>query len=188
MGIRRGGMLGRSRRRLTRPTLETLEGRRVLSASILPSPPQVAGSNLWIQGGQVQGFVITFTKPMAPGPAQNPANYQVYELSPFSQVPLASAVYQASLKEVILIPSHPMPVAKYTVASGAKGHTSPIVDTTGHAINNQGTGYPNGVLFAAFPKQGYAVGIVQQAKIHAEHAKKRVSSVLNHVFNPFSGF
>jgi hypothetical protein len=169
-----------------RLTLESLEGRRVMSGSLVAVPPQVAGSQLWIQGGQVEGFIIKFSKPMAPGPAQNPANYQVYELSPFSQVPLIAAIYEDPQKEVILIPAHPMPVAKYTVASGAAGSPSELVDTTGRPINNRGTGYPNGVLFAAFPKQGYAVGIVQQAHIHAEHEKERVNNILNRVLNPFS--
>jgi hypothetical protein len=186
MGMRRGGMLRRGRRRSTRPTLESLEGRRVLSASMLGVPPQVAGSQLLSQGGQVQGFLIKFTRPMEPGPAQNPGNYQVYELSPFTQVPLVAAVYQAAQKEVILIPAHPMPVAKYTVASGAAGHPSALVDTVGHGINNRGTGYPNGVLFAAFPKQGYLVGIVEQARVKAAKAKQSVNNILNHVFNPFS--
>jgi hypothetical protein len=186
MRMRLGGIGKRGRRPSMRLTLETLEGRRVLNASLLAVPPQVAGSQLWIQSGQVEGFIIKFSKPMAPGPAQNPGNYQVYELSPFSQVPLIAAIYEDPQKEVILIPAHPMPVAKYTVASGAAGSPSELVDTTGRPINNRGTGYPNGVLFAAFPKQGYAVGIVQQARIHAEHEKERVNNILNRVLNPFS--
>jgi hypothetical protein len=185
----RGARSGRFRL-ASKPRLESLEGRRVYSATPIAAPagPLVQASQLWIEGGKVQGFIISFNQPMAPGPVQDPRNFQIYELSPFSQVPLSRAVYVPTLREVILIPAYPMPVTKYSAASGAAGHPSQIVNTVGQGINNQGTGYPNDVLFAMFPTQGYSPGIVLQARLAAQHRKQQIHNTLNHIFNPFSNF
>jgi hypothetical protein len=177
-------------RRASKPRLESLEGRRVYSGTPIAAPagPLVQASQLWIEGGKVEGFIISFNQPMAPGPIQDPRNFQIYELSPFSRVPLSRAVYVPTLREVILIPAYPMPVTKYTAASGAAGHPSEIVNTIGQGINNQGSGYPNNVLFAAFPTQGYSPGIVLQARLTAQHRKQRLHDTLNRILNPFSNF
>ncbi len=183
-GFARVTIRGRTRK----PTLERLEDRRVFAAGAggaAATGLEVVRSELWVQGITASAFVVTFNKPLAPGPAQNPLNYTVFSTSPVAPVPLAAAVYVPSLNSVFLVPSHTVPVGRYVVESGAAGAPSAVVDATGQPIKNPGTTYPTGELFATFPAKGSSPGVVMQAAAAAAHRKKALNQTLNRIFNPF---
>jgi hypothetical protein len=86
----------------------------VITHSADTTPPKVIATKMLTRGPDVTGFVITFSKPMAPGPVQDVNNYGIDDprstrrikrsdwAFPTRQIALKSAVYDPATHSVTL--------------------------------------------------------------------------------------
>jgi hypothetical protein len=91
------------------------------------TPPTVVGSKVLTHGSYITGFVITFSKPMAPGPVSDVSNYaiddprsmkmnkRIHQQYASRTIPLKSAVYDPNTYSVTLLTAGK--VKKYPVFS-----------------------------------------------------------------------
>ncbi len=142
----------------------TSEAFLIITHSADTTPPIIVASKALTKGPNITGFVLTFSKAMAPGPVQDVSNYAV--VNPHSNhlvkskqwltiatVPLSSAVYDPTTHSVTLTLAHRL--KKYPIitisdsqleqgmnAVGSNAPTasqllpaiSPITDSTGNPI------------------------------------------------------
>jgi hypothetical protein len=156
----------------------TSEAFLIITHSSDTTPPQIIASKALTRGAYVTGFVLTFSKDMAPGPVQDVSNYAVenprsYRLVRGKQwltsrtVPLSSAVYDPTTRSVTLTLAHRIKefptitisdaqLEEETNAVGLNPATStpplaaisPITDTTGNPIADSLAGPSVGHFYA----------------------------------------
>jgi hypothetical protein len=142
----------------------TSEAFLIISHSADTTPPTIVATKALTKGPDITGFVLTFSKAMAPGPVQDVSNYAVvnphsYHVRKRKQwltsatVPLSSAVYDPTTDSVTLTLAHRIkksPIITITdsqseqemnvvgenapTASELLPAISPITDTTGNPM------------------------------------------------------
>jgi hypothetical protein len=138
--------------------------------NIVTGPDQIPPSIIKAQVKQ-QGIILTFNKPMAPGPVQNVHNYIVTANLPVSTahligvfltgrypnppvVALKAATYDPATDTVTLVPKKALSASNYNVASpGVLGtlrlqrrnpdNIQPLTDTNGREIGDDGSASGN---------------------------------------------
>ncbi|MBX6315077.1 MAG: hypothetical protein IRY99_19505 [Isosphaeraceae bacterium] len=144
------------------------------------TPPTVKEAHLITRGNKVTGFVLTFSKDMAPGPVEDVRNYVVREdistwqprwarglprpdftgqnPPPATPVPLKSAEYNPKTRSVTLTPVTPVKVSPYywvenpqILQPNGTVQPSPLTDTAGNYLDDGlGGPDPEGRLIARF--------------------------------------
>jgi hypothetical protein len=155
----------------------TQEAFLVITHSADTTPPTIVATKTLTKGPDITGFVLTFSKDMAPGPVQDVNNYAVENPHSFHLVkhkqwltsttlPLSSAVYDPTTHSVTLTLAHRLkryPIITITDsqsqeemnAVGQNAPTaaellpaiSPITDTTGNPISGSGVGTGEGHFY-----------------------------------------
>jgi hypothetical protein len=111
------------------------------------SPPTLRDTRLVGEGDRPTGIALTFSEPMAPGPAQDVGNYYVTAGPPrrpqslfggSRPVPLQSAVYDAATQTVVLTPAQPLESSViYSVGitpTAILTGSSPLTDVAGNPL------------------------------------------------------
>jgi hypothetical protein len=156
------------------PSASTNTAVLYLSPTADTTPPTVSQVGLQTKGHTITGIVVSFSKPMDPGPVENVQNYflhkdlgQTIGANVGPQIPLTSAVYNPSAQTVTLTPATPLPASTlYQItlnqyyANGPIGVTaptepdgvipSPITDTSGVPLFNQNSQLLDGTFTANF--------------------------------------
>jgi hypothetical protein len=111
------------------------------------TPPTVRDTRLVGEGDRPTSFALTFSEPMALGPAQDVRNYYVTAGPPRGtqslfggsrQVPLQSAVYDAATQTVVLTPAQPLEASVlYQVSTPSTSvliGAPPLTDVAGNQL------------------------------------------------------
>ncbi len=102
------------------------------------TPPMVSGLIAIQNGSSINGFVITFDKPMDPARASMVSNYYIFETNGSSKqtpVPLAAALYDPFNNSVTLVPTRSLPNNHFyhIIANGTYGLA--LTDTSGNILS-----------------------------------------------------
>ena len=146
----------------------------VYGVSPNPAYPMVSAAHATSRHGRVTAFVVSFSHDMAPGPATDLANYEVFKTAKVRSstpvgIPLSAATYDPAHRTVTLIPAQPTPVGQFSIEGpGSEGQTS-LTDVNGVPIDSGvGGPTPNGELLAGIKPHGQWFGPVK-----AEEAARR---------------
>ena len=152
----------------------------VIAEGVLPNPayPMVSEAHATSRHGRVTAFVVSFSHDMAPGPAADLTNYEVFTTAKDRSstpvgIPLNAATYDPAHRTVTLIPAQPTPVGQFSIEGpGSEGQTS-LTDVNGVPIDSGvGGPTPNAELLAGIKPHGQWFGPVKAD----EAARRKIAS------------
>ncbi len=208
---RRAG--GERRRHAFAPTVQSLEGRALLSAATVsqpgvaplnpqltsaagvlnPSLPLIRDGHVVIQHGMLNGVVLRFTHDMATGPVSDTGNYQVLELLGGSHlqpltIPLGAANYHMGHRSVALVPANAVQLSSWArgiVVVSPPSPASLLTDTSGVPLDDTGAGRPSGQFYFALRLHGNTPGPLEyQQGLNQVLNSYRPYKLLNNVILP----
>ncbi|MGP0063199.1 MAG: Calx-beta domain-containing protein, partial [Isosphaeraceae bacterium] len=126
------------------------------------TPPQVTGLT-WAGSSQaISNVTLTFSAPLDPTFATNPANYQLEDLARGVSVGIASISYNPSTFAVTVVPSSPLPSGEYDQIQVDGTGATAIRDLAGNLLSGNSSGAAGSNYVASFA-QGTRLQYVDNA-------------------------
>ena len=114
------------------------------------TPPQVTGLT-WTGSSQaISNLTLSFTAPLDPNEATNPANYHLVNLSSGGNVPIASIQYNSASFSVTIVPASPLPSGQYEQIRVVGTGPTAIRDIAGNILSGNGSGTAGSDYVATF--------------------------------------
>src|SRR5262249_12349442 len=114
------------------------------------TPPQVTGLTWAGSSRSIASLTLSFTGPLDPSSALNPANYRLVNLGRGGVIPIASVRYNSVTDSVTLVPSWALPSRQYdqiqVIGTGPTG----VRDLAGNLLDGAGTRSPGSDYVASF--------------------------------------
>jgi len=126
------------------------------------TPPQVTGLTWTGSSRSIASLTLSFTGPLDPSSASNPANYRLVSVLGGGVIPIAAVRYNPATDSVIVVPSSPLPSRQFVriqvIAAGPTG----VRDLAGNLLDGAGTGAP-GTDYVAIFAQGNRLQYIDNA-------------------------
>jgi hypothetical protein len=126
------------------------------------TPPQVTGLTWTGSSRSITSLTLSFTGPLDPGSASNPANYRLLNLAGGGVIPIASVRYNSVTDSVTLVPSWPLPARHYEQIQVVGTAPTGVRDLAGNLLDGAGRGTP-GTDYAASFAQGNRLQYIDNA-------------------------
>ena len=114
------------------------------------TPPQVTGLTLTGSSRSITSLTLSFTGPLDPSSASNPANYRLVSLVGGGVIPIASIRYNSVMNSVTVVPSWPLPSRQYDQIQVIGAGPTGLRDLAGNLLDGAGTGTPGSDYVASF--------------------------------------
>jgi hypothetical protein len=126
------------------------------------TPPQVTGLSWTGSSQSIASLSLSFTGPLDPSSASNPANYHLVGLLGGAAIPIAAVRYNPTTDSVTVVPSWPLPARQYVQIQVVGAGPSGVRDLAGNRLDGAGTGTPGTDYVASFA-QGTRLQYVDSA-------------------------
>jgi uncharacterized repeat protein (TIGR01451 family) len=126
------------------------------------TPPQVTGLSWTGSSRAISNVTLTFSAPLDPTFATDPANYQLVNLSGGGSVGIASVSYNPATFAVTVVPTAPLPSGQYDQIQVVGTGATAVRDLAGNILSGNGSGAPGSNYLASFA-QGNRLRYVDNA-------------------------
>ncbi len=114
------------------------------------TPPEVTGLSWTGSALAIANLTLTFSEPLDPTDASNPASYQIVNLAGGGTVSIASVRYNASTDSVTVVPASPLPSGRYDQIEVIGTGATAIRDRAGNLLDGNGSGIAGSNYVASF--------------------------------------
>jgi uncharacterized repeat protein (TIGR01451 family) len=114
------------------------------------TPPQVSGLTWSGRSRWVTSLTLSFTAPLDPASASNPANYRLINLAAGRPVAIGSITYNPATDSVTIVPASPLRSGQYDQIQVIGAGPTAVRDLAGNLLDGAGSGAPGSNYAATF--------------------------------------
>jgi uncharacterized repeat protein (TIGR01451 family) len=126
------------------------------------TPPQVTGLTWTGSSRSIASLTLSFTGPLDPSSASNPANYRLVSVLGGGVIPIAAVRYNLATDSVTVVPSSLLPSRQYARIQVIGAGPAGVRDLAGNFLDGAGTGAP-GTDYVAMFAQGSRLQYIDSA-------------------------